>query len=166
MDAVGSDPGVIYVSKEQDAEYGGYYYVYVTGGLYSHYGWNGLSGLTGYDEDVEALAVRCYRSKDLSTWSVCGSERGYSLIGRKSDWEEWTLRVPWAPEVLYNASEQKYYMFYNMPSKLYASGELKEQEGIRIAITRSIHAIIEIMWELPHRIRPWDRLRPYPDKKR
>ena len=129
MDAVGSDPGVIYVSKEQDAEYGGYYYVYVTGGLYSHYGWNGLSGLTGYDEDVEALAVRCYRSKDLSTWSVCGSERGYSLIGRKSDWEEWTLRVPWAPEVLYNASEQKYYMFYNMPSKLYASGELKEQEG-------------------------------------
>ena len=24
MDAVGSDPGVIYVSKEQDAEYGGY----------------------------------------------------------------------------------------------------------------------------------------------
>ena len=68
MDAVGSDPGVIYVSKEQDAEYGGYYYVYVTGGLYSHYGWNGLSGLTGYDEDVEALAVRCYRSKDLSTW--------------------------------------------------------------------------------------------------
>ena len=113
MDAVGSDPGVIYVSKEQDAEYGGYYYVYVTGGLYSHYGWNGLSGLTGYDEDVEALAVRCYRSKDLSTWSVCGSERGYSLIGRKSDWEEWTLRVPWAPEVLYNASEQKYYMFYS-----------------------------------------------------
>lgn len=126
MDAIGGDPGAIYVPKERDAENGGYYYVYVTGGLKEQFGWDGNPGLYGYDEDVEALAIRCYRSKDLSTWSLCGSERGYTIAGRESDWEAWTMRTPWAPEVVYNEKEQKYYMYYNMISKLRDHGELKK----------------------------------------
>ena len=128
MDAIGGDPGAIYVPKERSAEYGGYYYVYVTGGLKQLFGWDSDNNLSDYDDDVETLAVRCYRSKDLSTWSLCGSERGYTIIGRKSDWEEWTLRVPCAPEVVYNANEGKYYMYYNMISKLREDGELKRRE--------------------------------------
>ena len=124
MDAIGGDPGAIYVPKERNAEYGGYYYVYVTGGAKQLFGWDSDNYLTGYDDDVETLAVRCYRSKDLCSWALCGSERGYTIIGRKSDWEEWTLRVPCAPEVVYNAKEQKYYMYYNMISKLRDNGEL------------------------------------------
>ena len=127
MDAIGGDPGAIYVPQERDAENGGYYYVYVTGGLKEQFGWDGNPGLYGYDDDVEALAVRCYRSKDLSTWSLCGSERGYTIAGRESDWEAWTMRTPWAPEVVYNETEQKYYMYYCMISKLrdQEEGELK-----------------------------------------
>ena len=128
MDAIGGDPGAIYVPKERSAEYGGYYYVYVTGGLKNLFGWDSDNDLSGYDKDVETLAVKCYRSKDLSTWSLCGSERGYTIIGRKSDWEEWTLRVPCAPEVVYNANERKYYMYYNMISRLRDNGELTRTE--------------------------------------
>ena len=128
MDAIGGDPGAIFVPKERSAEYGGYYYVYVTGGLKNLFGWDSDNDLAEYDKDVETLAIRCYRSKDLSTWSLCGSERGYTIIGRNSDWEEWTLRVPCAPEVVYNASEGKYYMFYNMISRLRESGELEREE--------------------------------------
>ena len=126
MDAIGGDPGAIYVPKERDAEDGGYYYMYVTGGLKEQFGWDGNPGLYGYDEDVEALAISCYRSKDLSTWSLCGSERGYTIAGRESDWEAWTMRTPWAPEVVYNEKEEKYYMFYNMISKLREEGELRK----------------------------------------
>ena len=125
MSAIGADPGAIYVPEERDAENGGYYYIYATGGLKEQFGWNGNPGLNGYDGDVDTLAVRCFRSKDLSTWTLCGSERGYSIIGRESDWEEWTMRTPWAPEVVYNEAEQKYYMFYCMASKLREEGELK-----------------------------------------
>lgn len=128
MDAIGGDPGAIYVPKERDAENGGYYYVYVTGGLKNLFGWDSDNNLYGYDKDVETLAIKCYRSKDLSTWSLCGSERGYTIIGRKGDWEEWTLRVPCAPEVVYNANENKYYMYYNMISRLRDNGELKREE--------------------------------------
>ena len=128
MDAIGGDPGAIYVPKERSEEYGGYYYVYVTGGLKNLFGWDSDNDLSGYDKDVETLAVKCYRSKDLSTWSLCGSERGYTIIGRKSDWEEWTLRVPCAPEVVYNANERKYYMYYNMISRLRDNGELTRME--------------------------------------
>ena len=128
MDAIGGDPGAIFVPKERSAEYGGYYYVYVTGGLKNLFGWDSDNYLSGYDDDVETLAVKCYRSKDLSTWSLCGSERGYTIIGRKSDWEEWTLRVPCAPEVVYNAKDGKYYMYYNMISKLRDNGELTRRE--------------------------------------
>ncbi len=129
MDAIGGDPGAIYVPKERDAENGGYYYVYVTGGLKNLFGWDSDNNLYGYDSEVETLAIKCYRSKDLSTWSLCGSERGYTVIGRKDDWEEWTLRVPCAPEVVYNANENKYYMYYNMISRLRDNGELEREES-------------------------------------
>lgn len=129
MDAIGGDPGAIFVPKERNAEYGGYYYVYVTGGLKQLFGWDSDNYLTGYDDDVETLAVKCYRSKDLCSWEMCGSERGYTIIGREGDWEEWTLRVPCAPEVVYNAKESKYYMYYNMISRLRDDGELKRRDG-------------------------------------
>ena len=127
-DTIGGDPGAIFVPKERDSKNGGYYYVYTTSGTKQLFGWDSDNNLEGYDEDVEALGVRCFRSKDLCSWELAGSEHGYSIIGKKGDWEEWTLRVPCAPEVVYNATEQKYYMYYNMISKLRDNGELTRKE--------------------------------------
>ena len=132
-DTIGGDPGALYVPKERSAEYGGYYYVYTTSSTKQLFGWDSDNNLEGYDdrkddEAVEALAVRCFRSKDLCSWELAGSEHGYSIIGRKGDWEEWTLRVPCAPEIVYKADANDgkgaYYMYYNMISKLRDEGEL------------------------------------------
>lgn len=118
LDTVGADPGGIYVSKEQSEEYGGYYYVYTTGG-------SGNSFNSGYlpseytQEGIVGLSVKCYRSKDLSQWESAGSLLdGYCIAGYSEDWENWYgSGNVWAPEVIYDAATQKYYMYYNMYAK-------------------------------------------------
>lgn len=132
MDTVGADPGVIWVSEEQDPVYGGYYYAYVTGGANNHFGWS-MKPDDKYDDNVETCAVQCFRSKDLSTWETAGSEMGsygFCLVGYYDDWEGWSLNTPWAPEVLYNASEGLYYMYYNIYAKSRKTGEIKDMTGI------------------------------------
>ena len=93
--ASGADPGVMWVSEEQDAENGGWYYAYVT--------------------DVRqtgnvVYSAFCYRSKDLSSWEVAGAADGYALVSVSDDW---TISNFWAPECIYDETSGKYYLYYS-----------------------------------------------------
>lgn len=138
----GADPGVIYVSEEENAEYGGYYYAYVTGGSHNHVGWNNdsspsmpyisevVNGETVF-EKAKSLEAQCYRSKDLSYWELAGAlPLGFSLAFRERDWEAYDSETIWAPEVIYNAQEELYYMFYTIPAKLRAEGSVSSSSRL------------------------------------
>lgn len=111
-DVKGADPGAFWLSEEEDPVYGGYYYMYTTG-------WTVESATTlnsAYcvENNVAALAFRCYRSKDLYQWERCGSlDSGYSL---QVDDEDWCRDKFWAPEVIQNPSDGKYYMYFSAAS--------------------------------------------------
>lgn len=84
----GGDSGVIYVSEEDDPEYGGYFYQYMSGCA-------GV-GADMHDDYVAAFAVS--RSKDLNDWSTCGAvEGGFAMIAYDNEWVE---NYTWAPEVI------------------------------------------------------------------
>ena len=116
----GADPGGIYVSEEQDEQYGGYFYIYVTGSTASYWGSNyniGYLPSEYKDNGIVGAAVLCYRSKDLHSWEAVGSMiDGFSIACYLTDWEDWKSNGNcWAPEVIYDGG--KYYMFYNMAAK-------------------------------------------------
>lgn len=105
-DVEGADPGVFYVSPEEDKTWGGYYYMYQTGST--------------RDDNIDigpinAYAFRCYRSKDLYQWELCGTfDQGYSLM---VDWSDWSMDAFWAPEVIRNPADGKYYMYFSAASR-------------------------------------------------
>lgn len=82
-----ADPSCIYVSKEQNAEYGGYFYMYVTG-----------------------LGFPVFRSKNMVDWE----NLGHSL---ELDENSWCNSHFWAPEVIYNPNDGKFYLYYTSSSK-------------------------------------------------
>lgn len=109
-----ADPGVIYVSKEQDPVYGGYYYAYGTAGqnyVPNDYDYAAaLDATKNYDVDynigegnefqtisavhdsaketVTSVEISCFRSKDLSVWEPSGSlPRNYCAIFTDKDWD-------------------------------------------------------------------------------
>ncbi len=84
----GADPGVIYVSKEDDPENGGYFYAFVT-----------------------SYKFECYRSTDLQSWSPCGQ----ALQFGSSDWIEGYC---WAPEVMRDPDTGTYYLYFSAKSKV------------------------------------------------
>lgn len=103
--ASGADPGVMWVSEEQDAENGGWYYAYVT--------------------DVRqtgnvVYSAFCYRSKDLSSWEVAGAADGYALVSVSDDW---TISNFWAPECIYDETSGKYYLYYSAQRSEVARGD-------------------------------------------
>lgn len=108
-DDVGADPGAFWVSEEEDPQYGGYFYRYVTS-------WDtdtdtALNTEFCEKNGIAALAFQCYRSKDLYQWERCGSlPGGYSL---QVDNEDWCRDKFWAPEVLKNPADGKYYMYFS-----------------------------------------------------
>ena len=121
----GGDSGVIYVSEEENAEYGGYFYQYMSGcaGVY-----NGdlTSGAVPSDkngntasrpEDVDHYGyVTCTRSKDLNDWELVGAvDHGFCL---KVMPDEWVFSSVWAPETIYDAKTDKYYMYFSGKSKV------------------------------------------------
>lgn len=121
----GGDSGVIYVTEEESAEYGGYFYQYMSGcaGVY-----NGtlVYDAVGADENGNATSdesqidhygfVTCSRSKDLNDWELCGAvDYGFCL---KSMPDEWILSSVWAPEVIYDAKTEMYYMYFSAKSKI------------------------------------------------
>ena len=97
----GSDPTCIYVSEEEDPDYGGYYYMYTGGpGKCSEYQQEHISFATAY----------CFRSRDLFQWEICGVKDGFSLIVDEEDWCQENL---WAPAVIRNPADGKYYMYFS-----------------------------------------------------
>lgn len=126
----GADPGGIYVSEDQDEQYGGYYYIYITGSTASYWGNYDIGYLPPEytDNGIVGAAVLCYRSKDLHNWEAAGSMiDGFSVACYSTDWEDWKNNGNcWAPEVIYDSG--KYYMFYNMAAKG-SDGETKVTSG-------------------------------------
>ncbi len=108
-DIEGADPGCFYVSEEEDEEYGGYYYMY-KGGSVSE---SGASLVKEYYEEngILDIAYICFRSKDLHSWELAGvMDGGYSLVIDKQDWCRTCF---WAPEVIRNEADGKYYMYFS-----------------------------------------------------
>lgn len=113
----GGDPDVIWVSEEQGGEeYGGYFYMYTSGN----------DGVDLDDYGTYKTVVTCLRSKDLNDWELCGQNGGEDGIinGSEGDvltagfcvWiddKEWVVSHVWAPEVVYNEDDGKYYMYAN-----------------------------------------------------
>ncbi len=111
-DLVGADPGCFYVSEEEDPEYGGYYYMYLTG--------HDLGNLAGTIGDAETAAYMTYRSKDLNNWDVCGVFGGYSMEVKTTDWCSENF---WAPEVIRNPADGLYYMYFSAGYRYGLEGE-------------------------------------------
>lgn len=126
----GGDSGVIWVSEEQDSEYGGYFYQYMSdcGGVAN-------PGSSGIDENGERYWGHFVlsRSKDLNDWEICGTVgNGWCLKITNPD--AWCNVVKgdssmfFAPEVIYNPctckteectvnAHAKYFMYYSAKSK-------------------------------------------------
>ncbi len=104
-DLYGADPGCFFVSTEEDATYGGYYYMYITG-----YIANRPVNLKPEYDGSKCIAYQCYRSQDLNNWDECGVLDGYSLL---VDEDDWCSENFWAPEVIRNPSDGKYYMYFS-----------------------------------------------------
>ena len=102
-----ADPGVVYVSEEESEEYGGWYYMYGTGSSASY--------TTG---DGNLYAFQCFRSKNLVDWQLAGEDaKGYSLMLTSSDWVNLSSENIWAPEVIYNPTDGKFYMYFSAEAK-------------------------------------------------
>lgn len=111
-DVEGADPGCFYVSKEEDANYGGYYYMYKSGSTFD----SGSVIQQAYktENDLLGLAYLCYRSKDMYSWQPFGAYvSGYSLRVQEKDW---CRKNFWAPEVIRNPKDGKYYMYFSASS--------------------------------------------------
>lgn len=101
----GADPSVIYVDKSQSAEYGGYFYLYVT-----------PRGASGYSfENSGGYSIMCMRSRDGSDWEKCGAYQGGYCFGFEK--EEWPASSFWAPEAIYNPTDGYFYLFMTNRAK-------------------------------------------------
>lgn len=78
-----ADPDVLWVPKDRDATWGGYYYLYTTNVYYN---------------------IIVMRSKDLNNWEKVGMALDF-------DGTQWCTHNIWAPEVAYDPVTQKYYMY-------------------------------------------------------
>ena len=103
-----ADPSVIYVSKAQSAEYGGYFYAY------------------GTSDQLGCHGLQAWRSKDLTNWEDLGP------VYRPDLMNNWGRTNFWAPECIYdpegetiNGVTYHYFMFYNadMYSTVVNNGE-------------------------------------------
>lgn len=84
------DPFVMYITDEESTEYG-YYYLYATNFVDQGY--------------------KAYRSKDMVNWQDVSAEVGhYCFVEQEMD----SFTNPyWAPELIYDAETDKYYLFYS-----------------------------------------------------
>ncbi len=109
-DPSGPDPGVFYVSEEEDPEYGGYFYRYHTSAMTE-------IPDTDYYEDnfIRQMMFYCDRSVDLYHWEPAGAlAGGYAL---EIDQFDWCSENYWAPEVIRNPADGKYYMYFSAAAK-------------------------------------------------
>lgn len=100
-----ADPGAIYVSEEDDPEYGGWFYTYFTGEIRLDEG----------ERDYRMSAYRCYRSRDLENFELVGrAGKGGCLAVRDDSWGE---KFFWAPEVAFDKKSKKYYIYFSAGAK-------------------------------------------------
>ena len=78
-----ADPGCLWVSKEENEEWGGYFYLYTTNLYYN---------------------IMVMRSTDLNSWESVG-------LALEFDGTPWCTANIWAPEVAYDEVTDKYYMY-------------------------------------------------------
>ncbi len=126
-ETVGADPGVFYVSESEDEIWGGYYYMYTTGSTNTSF----------TTSDGNTYAFQCFRSKNLSDWQRVGDyAKGYSLKVTASDWTDGETDTFWAPEVLRNPTDGKYYMYFSASAKkqLTISGKNAAYDRLYIGI--------------------------------
>lgn len=118
----GGDSGVIYVSPEQSAEYGGYFYQYMSECA-------GVANIIPSTEDGKTPPlehnnngpaaytshIKLTRSKDLNDWEPCGAvDDGMAL---RVDETEWVGDYLWAPECIYDKVSGKYFLYFSARSK-------------------------------------------------
>lgn len=131
----GGDGDVIWVSEEEDAENGGWFYMYSTygGGVPST-----EEGKTPTPENGQAAYqghVLTSRSRDMVDWEMCGAVDGcYSL---KLPLDSWALSNFYAPECIRDAKTGKYFLYFTAASKQ-NNGDLREI-GARYSESPSIN---------------------------
>ena len=98
----GGDADIEWVPADRDPEYGGWFYMYMSGN-------DGVP--VQLEPDNTRSAVTVLRSRDLNDWELCGAVAGG--FSCEIDTDEWIVSSVWAPEVIYNPTNGKYYMYYN-----------------------------------------------------
>lgn len=97
-----ADPQILYVDESEDAEYGGWYYMYTTG-----------------QTDIgtgEKAGFWVMRSKDMQDWQMCGAVNdGYAV---QTDANDWMYSRFWAPECYYDAESGLYWLYFTSSSKV------------------------------------------------
>ncbi len=110
LNIFGGDSDVIYVPKERDPVYGGYFYQY-TSGNFLH---------TSWIEPHQSFAFSCLRSPDLNNWTTVGAvDNGYAVRFLSGDW---VVRDCWAPEAEYDPETDHYYIFFSAKTHKYTVG--------------------------------------------
>ena len=131
----GGDGDVIYVSEEEDEQYGGWFYMYSAyqGGVPST-----EDGLTPTPDNGDAAYysyIYVTRSRDMVDWEVCGTvDNCFSL---KMSLNTWYQSNMYAPECIRNPEDGKYYLYYTGASKQ-NNDELFEM-GARYSSSSSIN---------------------------
>lgn len=101
-----ADPDCIWVSEEENAEWGGWFYMYTTNLYYN---------------------IMVMRSKDLNVWEQVG-------LALDFDGDQWTTADIWAPEVTYCPADGKYYM-YSSADSLDADAVNNSQQDLFVAVS-------------------------------
>lgn len=109
-DKEGADPGCFYLSEEEDPEWGGYYYMYQGGSTRD--GGHTLTDEDLVERNIDNIAITCFRSKDLYKWDSCGTIRKGAYVLELSK-EDWPKTLFYAPEVIRNPEDGKYYLYFN-----------------------------------------------------
>ncbi len=81
----GADPSLIWVENKEGDPDSGYYYAYVTG----------------------SSTINAWRTNDMTNWQYLGA------VFRPNLDEHWGSKNFWAPAVIYDETEEMYYMYYS-----------------------------------------------------
>lgn len=128
---LGGDSGVIFVSKEEDDEYGGYFYQYMS--ECASVGNSGTpddeNGNVAKNSSTAAYTthIAVSRSKDMYDWELCGVfNNGYGL---KADITAFTDGGIWAPETIRDPVSGKYFMYFGGRSSAYFRNNYEKYYG-------------------------------------
>ncbi len=105
LNLAGADPCCIYITEGEEA---GYFYLYPT------------------TDTMYTKGFMAWRSKNLDVWEPVG-------IVFEPEEGSWGDRNLWAPEVIYNPGDGKYYMYFSMTDNSWRDGELAPRLCVAVA---------------------------------